>query len=190
MKYLIVYAHPNPQSFNHAIKERVESKLKKEKKKYSVRDLYAMAWNPVLGGADLEVLRGGTTPDDIKSEQKYIQESETLIFIHPIWWFGMPAVLKGYIDRVFSHGFAYVIGPNGVKGMLADKKVVILNTTGGTEAHYQTYGLKDAVTKIFRDGTYELCAMKVARHKFFYAVPAVSPEARSAMLAEIDGMEF
>lgn len=190
MKYLIVYAHPNPKSFNHAIKERVESKLKREKKKYKVRDLYAMAWNPVLGGADLEVLLGGKTPDDINAEQNYIKESEILIFIHPIWWFGMPAVLKGYIDRVFSHGFAYDIGPNGVEGMLPGKKVVILNTTGGTQENYQKYKFKDAVTKVFKDGTYELCAMKVALHKFFYAVATISQEDREKMLAGIDDMAF
>jgi len=118
MNYLIVYAHPNPKSFNHAIKERVEAKLKKEKKKYSVRDLYAMKWNPVLGGADFEVMQGGKTPEDIKAEQNYIKEADVVIFIHPIWWFGMPAVLKGYVDRVFSYGFAYEVGKEGVKGIL------------------------------------------------------------------------
>ncbi|MFH1459419.1 MAG: NAD(P)H-dependent oxidoreductase [Candidatus Omnitrophota bacterium] len=190
MKYLIIYAHPNPQSFNHAIKDRVEAKLKKEKKKYSVRELYAIEWNPVLGGADFEVMQGGKTPDDIKTEQKYIKEAEVLIVIHPIWWFGMPAVLKGYIDRVFSYGFAYEVGPEGIKGLLSDKKVVIINTTGGTQENYLKFGFKDALENIFKNGIYEFCAMKVILHRFFYAVPAISPEARENMLAEIDGMKF
>lgn len=190
MKYLIVYAHPNPKSFNHAIKEQVETTLKKQAKQYSVRDLYMVKWNPVLGGADLKVSEQEKIPEDIKKEQQYIKEADVFIFIHPIWWFGMPAVLKGYIDRVFSYGFAYEVGPEGIKGLLPGKKVIILNTTGGPEENYLKYGFKDALTKVFRDGIYEFCAMKVVLHKFFYAVPTISDEARKKLLAEIDDLEF
>jgi len=68
--------------------------------------------------------------------------------------------------------------------------VVILNTTGGPEENYQKYGFKDAVMKVFKEGTYEFCAMKVVLHKFFYAVPSISNEAREKMLTEIDGLQF
>ncbi len=190
MKYLIIYAHPNPKSFNHAIKEQVEATLKKQAKQYSVRDLYRIKWNPVLGGADLKVSEHEKIPEDIKKEQQYIKEADVLIVIHPIWWFGIPAVLKGYIDRVFSAGFAYEYGPKGVKGLLYGKKVVIINTTGGTEENYLKFGFKDALIKVFKDGIYEFCAMKVIRHVFFFAVPSISNEAREKMLAEIDGLRF
>ncbi|MCG2710765.1 MAG: NAD(P)H-dependent oxidoreductase [Candidatus Omnitrophica bacterium] len=190
MKYLIVYAHPNPKSFNHAVKERVEAALKKQGEKYSVRDLYLLKWNPVLGGADFNVSGKEKTPEDIKTEQQYIKEADVLIVIHPIWWFGMPAVLKGYIDRVFSAGFAYEYGPQGIKGLLSGKKVMIINTTGAPQENYLKLGFKDALTKLFKDGTYEFCGMNVVAHKFLYAVPAISPEARVKMLEEIDGLEF
>ncbi|MFH2137335.1 MAG: NAD(P)H-dependent oxidoreductase [Candidatus Omnitrophota bacterium] len=190
MKYLIIYAHPNPKSFNHAVKEHVEAALKKQEKQYSLRDLYMLKWNPVLGGADFSVMQGGKIPEDIKKEQQCVKEADVLIIIHPIWWFGMPAVLKGYIDRVFSAGFAYAYGPEGIKGLLPNKKVVIINTTGGTEDTYLKLGFKDALIKIFKNGIYEFCGMKVLLHKFFYAVPAISQEARIEMLKEIDGLEF
>jgi len=190
MKYLIIYAHPNPKSFNHAVKERVEALLKKEKKEFSVRDLYVIKWNPVLGGADFEAFKNGKGSADVAKEQQYVKESDVLIFIHPIWWFGMPAVLKGYIDRVFSYGFAYTAGPEGIKGLLSNKKVVIINTTGGTEDTYIKSGFKDAVIKVFKNGTYEFCGMKLILHKFFFAVPSITDEARKKMLDEIDKMEF
>jgi len=190
MKYLIIYAHPNPKSFNHAIKEQVEAALKKKEKHYSVRDLYQLKWNPVLGGADLKVSEPKKIPADIQKEQQCIREADVLIVIHPIWWFGMPAVLKGYIDRVFSAGFAYEYGPEGIRGLLSGKKVVVINTTGGTEEDYLKFGFKDALIKVFKDGIYGFCAMKVLRHVFFFAVPSVANEARKKMLVEIDGLEF
>jgi Putative NADPH-quinone reductase (modulator of drug activity B) len=164
--------------------------LKRQKKQYSVRDLYVTKWNPVLGGADFEIFQQKKAPEDIAREQQCIKEADVLIFIHPIWWFGMPAVLKGYIDRVFSYGFAYEVGASGVKGLLSDKKVVILNTTGGTEDSYLKNGFKDAVSKVFKNGIYEFCSMKVVLHKFFFAVPSITGEAREKMLAEIDEMDF
>lgn len=190
MKYLIVYAHPNPKSFNHAIREHVEAVLKKQKKDYSVRDLYLLKWNPVLGGEDFNVFGSGKIPEDIKAEQKYIKEADVIIFIHPIWWFGMPAVLKGYIDRVFSAGFAYEYAADGVKGLLSGKKVMIINTTGGPQESYEKFGFKDALKKVFKDGTYGFCAMEVIRHEFLFAVPAISQEAREKMLEDIDSWRF
>lgn len=190
MKYLIVYAHPDPLSFNHAIREHVEAALKKQEKQYSVRDLYLMKWNPVMGGADFQTAGGKDIPEEVKVEQQYIKEADVIIFIHPIWWFGMPAVLKGYVDRVFSAGFAYEYTSDGIKGMLTGKKVMIVNTTGGPQESYEKFGFKDALNKVFKDGTYGFCAMEVIKHLFFYAVPTISNADREKMLEQIDSLEF
>ncbi|HAM51558.1 MAG TPA: NAD(P)H dehydrogenase, partial [Nitrospiraceae bacterium] len=95
MKYLIVYAHPNPRSFNHAILETISGELKKKKKEFTVRDLYKIGFNPVLSTKDLEAVQNGAVPKDIKKEQSYISKADTLIVIFPIWWSAMPAMLKG-----------------------------------------------------------------------------------------------
>lgn len=186
MRYLIVYAHPSPKSFNHAVKEAVEAKLKKEGKRYDVRDLYALRFNPVLSGADFTAFKQGAVPEDIRKEQEFIRNADTMIFIHPVWWFGMPAILKGYVDRVYSYGFAYKVENGALKGMLTGKKVIILNTTGGTEEDYRNRGFKDAMDKTIDIGTFKLCGLEIALHKFFHAVTAVSKEVRAAMLEEID----
>ena len=189
--YLVVYAHPNPKSFNHAILESVGERLGELNRTYDVRELYALKFNPVLAGDDFAALQKGKLPQDIQTEQEYIRNAKTLLFIYPIWWFGMPAVLKGYIDRVFSYGFAYDIDPKiGLRGLLRDKKVMIINTTGGPEANYQKFGFNDALKKTTEVGTFELCAMKVVMHKYFYGVPSVTDEARKAMLKEIEGMKL
>lgn len=185
MKYAIIYAHPNPKSFNHAIKVEVEANLKKAGRESVVRDLYALKFNPVLDAGDFIALSKGAPLPDVQAEQKIIREAETFIIIHPVWWFGMPAILKGYIDRVFSRGFAYDYNATGVMGLLKDKKVVIINTTGGTEETYLNFGFKDAVQKNIDTGTFGLCGMSVTLHKFFYGVPAVTDDVRKKMLEEI-----
>lgn len=191
MDYLIIYAHPNPKSFNHAILEEVEKKLRQAGKTYQVRDIYALKFNPILAGPDFVALKNGQPLPDIKSEQDLIRQVKTLIFIHPIWWFNMPAILKGYIDRVFSHGFAYAADEKeGLKGLLTDKQVVILNTTGGPEENYKKFGFNEALKSTIEIGTFGLCGMKVALHKYFYAVPTVSQETRVKMLAEIKQLVF
>ena len=189
--YLVVYAHPNPKSFNHAILTAVGKRLGDLSKTYDVRELYALKFNPVLAGDDFAAIQSKKLPQDILTEQEYIRNAEALLFIYPIWWFGMPAILKGYIDRVFSYGFAYDVDPKeGLRGLLPEKDVVIINTTGGPEKNYKKIGFTDALKKTTDVGTFGLCGMKVVMHKYFYGVTTVSLEVRKAMLEEIGEMKL
>lgn len=190
MKYLIVYAHPNPKSFNHAIKEIIEEKLKKAGNSFQTRDLYSIGFNPQLSGSDFASWQQGQSPLDIKTEQDYIKNSDVLIVIHPIWWFNMPAILKGYIDRVFSYKFAYGVNEKGPYGLLTDKKVILINTTGGAEENYVKFGYNDALKKTIEEGTYGFCGIKVTMHKYFYAVPYVTDQARKKMLEDLRGISL
>lgn len=190
MKYTIIYGHPNPKSFNAAIKDRVEAHLKAKNREYAVRDIYGMNFNAILSGSDFATFRKGQVPDDIKREQGYIASADRLILIHPIWWFGMPAAMKGYIDRVFAKGFAYDYGPKGPIGLLTGKSAIVINTTGGSEDDYRNHGFKDAIVKTIDDGSLGFCGIKVTEHPFFYAVPAISDGERKKMLESIDGLEL
>ncbi len=190
MKYTILYAHPNPKSFNHAVLERVEGVLKARGREYVVRDLYAMQFEPRLTSNDFVLMQQGKLDPVVAAEQSTIRQSDGIIVIHPVWWFSMPAILKGYIDRVFSRGFAYDYGPDGVKGLLPGKKVLIVNTTGGSAEDYQKYGFKEALCRSIDAGIFGLSGMEVVRHEFLYGVPVVSDEERRQMLSVIDTIEF
>jgi len=190
MKYLIIYAHPHQKSFNHAIKEEVENSLKRNSLGYAIRDLYDIRFNPVLSANDFGFLKQGKVPADIQREQDFIKNAEHLIFIYPVWWFSMPGILKGYIDRVFSYGFAYTVNEKGVQGLLPNKKVTILNTTGGSEENYRTIGFNQALKVTTDTGTFELCAMKIVLHKFFYAVTTIDTGARVKMLEEVKSITW
>lgn len=63
--------------------------------------------------------------------------ADTIIVIHPIWWWGAPAILKGWVDRVFSHGFAYTYGPKGPEGLLAGKKALVFTSSGSDENQWK-----------------------------------------------------
>ncbi len=190
MSTLVIYAHPNPKSFNHAIKLEVEAALKKQGKEFMTRDLYELNFQPVLQGSDFAAFSAKKPTADIAREQEFIRNADTLVFIHPVWWFGMPAILKGYIDRVFSAGFAYSYTSKGPEGLLKGKRVIIINTTGGDEKTYNEGGFKEALKKTHELGIHNFCGLTVAEHKYFHAVPMSKPETRAKMLEEVKQMMF
>ena len=102
-KFIIIYAHPNPNSFNHAILIKVIDTLKKHNTYYQIIDLYEENYNPVIS---LEELNGKQSEKTIEY-QNIIFESTHLIFIFPVFWFRGPAILEGFIDKIFIPGFAY-----------------------------------------------------------------------------------
>ena len=190
MNYLIVYAHPNPKSFCHAIKEEIEARIKQQGAEPVVRDLYQQGFNSALSSGDFVQFLQHVTPADIQKEQEFIRKADVLIFVYPVWWFSMPAILKGYIDRVFSRGFAYEPAGHIIKGLLPGKKVMIFSTTGGPRFAYFLLGYKAAIKTTIDAGIFKFCGMKVALHKYFYAVPAITDAARKKMLAEISKTNF
>jgi NAD(P)H dehydrogenase (quinone) len=166
---VVIFAHPNPQSLNGAIKDAVVDTLKGKGFSVTVRDLYAMGFDPKLTVKDFQAMAGGGYAPDVAVEQKLISEAEVIAFVHPIWWFSMPAVLKGYVERVLVRGFAYDYIPGGIKGLLAGKKVVVVNTTGGVKENYEG-GMKQAMASTIDNGIIAFCGMTVSAHIFLHGV--------------------
>lgn len=97
----------------------------------------------------------------------------------------MPAILKGYIDRVFSYGFAYAERDGQLVGLLTDKKVIIINTLGASELDYVPSGMEECLKKTTDLGVFNFCGMQVLKHIFLYSVPTVSHEERVNMLDRV-----
>ena len=186
MNHLIIYSHPNPASFNHAIKEVVVKTLKDKGQNVRIRDLYAIHFDPVLKADDFETFEQKKTPRDIEIEQGHIRWADVLTFIYPIWWAAAPAITRGYIDRVFSNGFAYEFGAEGPKGLLGGKKVCLINTMGAPLSAYETKGIFKSMECVINQEIFEFCGFKVACQKYFGSVPLVSDDERKAMLAEVE----
>ncbi len=184
MKNLIIYCHPNPKSFNRAIFETVKETLKNSGHEVKTRELYELDFSPVLKPADFEAMHQKTYSPEVLAEQNEIKWADQIIIVSPVWWFSLPAMLKGYIDRVFSFGFAYSYTKDGPVGLLKNKKVAIFNTTGGAEDFYKSSGMINSLKQTIDDGIFGFCGMEVVLHKYFFGVPATTPEVRAGMLAE------
>jgi len=186
MKHLVVYAHPNPESLNHAILETMVNTLKNNGHEVVVRDLYALNFQPVLKPEDTAAMRAGQTPQEIKTEQEYISEADAITFIYPIWWTGLPAILKGYVDRVFSYGFAYGTGEEGIIKMLTDKKGFIINTHGTPNEIYDKIGMTDGLKITSDTGIFDFVGIESVGHLFFGSIGYLDDEAYKGMLKKVE----
>lgn len=185
MKALIIFSHPNPNSFNAAILGVVKEALDKKGIKYKVKDLYAMNWNPVLSASDFQQFIAGQKPEDIAKEQADVSWADVLILVSPIWWFSVPAMLKGYIDRVMSQGFAYEYTESGPNGLLKGKRAVIITTSGADENTARQTGMMDSINKSIVNGIFNFCGFSSASYKNYFAVPMVSDQDRKNMLEDV-----
>ncbi|CAN7599303.1 NAD(P)H-dependent oxidoreductase [Pararhizobium sp. LjRoot238] len=158
MNVLIVYAHPEPKSFNGAMKDLAVETLTAAGHDVVVSDLYAMGFNPVAGHDDFEgkssnpeffslpieqtkACEKGTTAPDIAAEMEKLKRADLVIFQFPVWWFGMPGLLKGWADRVFARGFAYLPGRKYDTGMFKGKTAMVAATTGTSADTYAPDGI-------------------------------------------------
>lgn len=167
MKHLIIYAHPSKDSLNHHLKQTVEQTLAKSGHEVLIRDLYQLNFNPTLSITDIAGQRKGEVAEDVKREQEFISWADHITFIYPIWWTGLPAIMKGYIDRVFSYGFAYCYDKGIQKGLLSGKQVTIINTHGKSYEEYENIGMNKALTLTSDIGIYAYCGFQINQHLFF-----------------------
>lgn len=176
MKHLIIYAHPNENSLNHHLLQTVIESLETEKNEIVVRDLNKINFNPVFSLEDMQGQRMSKVSDDVKTEQDFISWAEHITFIYPIWWTGMPAIMKGYIDRVFSYDFAYRYDQGIQKGLLTGKQTVIINTHGKSNEEYERIGMDKALSLTSDKGIFTYCGFEINQHFFFDKADKVNSE--------------
>ena len=168
MNVLIVYAHPESQSLNGSLKDFAVSHLQAAGHNVQISDLYAMQWKAALDAGDntepspgpfqpsqdsQRAYQNGTQSHDIGAEQEKLQWADTVIFQFPLWWFSMPAIMKGWVERVYAYGFAYGVGEHSDKhwgdrygeGNMAGKRAMLMVTTGGWEPHYSARGINGPI---------------------------------------------
>jgi NAD(P)H dehydrogenase (quinone) len=155
MRHLIIVAHPKKKSFTHAIAEAYSSTLVERGHRVACRDLYALKFNPVLSARDLAAMARGRAARDVRAEQAALRRAEVLTLIAPLWWSGFPAMLKGYVERVFVDPFL---------AALSGKKCVIITTAGATVEELKSAGTLRALRIIRDDGMVEFCGMTLVRH--------------------------
>ena len=130
-------------------------------------------------------------PERIRAEQQRVDRAEALAFVFPVWWWSFPAMLKGWIDRVWSEGWAYNFTLERSKGLLRDRPTVLLGSAATRAATYRKYGYSEAMRVQIETGIFGYCGIHNVTAHLFHEVDA-DPEARRAHLvrAHAIGLSF
>ncbi|WP_020561046.1 NAD(P)H-dependent oxidoreductase [Thiofilum flexile] len=192
MRVLIVYTHPNAKSFNHALVEYCQQGLIEAGHEVRLKDLYAENFDPVLRAEHLAELQAGIIPAKIQQEQADLLWADGLVFIYPLWWFGRPAILKGWFDHVLTRGVAYDYSQEGVTGLLKHKRAVVLITAGGSQDYFKGIDAETLIHRPMTDGTLSYCGIPKVDQFIYYNVPTMSEAERLAILDQVKqlGREF
>lgn len=169
MKVLLVFAHPEPRSLGGALRNVAVRELTAEGHEVQVSDLYAMRWKsevdradfPTLAadarlkvaGASGEAFKAVALTEDVRAEQEKLKWADALILQFPLWWYSMPAILKGWVDRVYAYGSAYGVGEHSDshwgdrfgEGLFTGKRAMLIVTTGGWKEHYSSRGINGPI---------------------------------------------
>ncbi len=197
MNILYIFAHPEPKSFNSAMRETAIKTLEDNSNNVRVSDLYSMGFKAVLDQDDflqrkntdifnpfLEQMtagKEGTFSEDIITEMEKIKWADFLIFQFPIFFTGMPAIMKGWIDRVFAAGFAFSPVKQRVyeNGLLKGKKVMMVISTGAEEEWYSADGKHGDINELLKyitHCTFEYVGMDVHDTHFVFGAGKMSAE--------------
>ncbi|XP_071346119.1 NAD(P)H dehydrogenase [quinone] 1 [Trachinotus anak] len=199
---LIVFAHQSAGSFNAAVRDVAVQELTEQGYRVIVSDLYAMSFrasatqddiigdlkNSELfryGEETMQAWMDGRLSDDIVAEQRKVEEAELIIFQFPLYWFSVPAIMKGWMDRVLAQGFAFSLEKMYDNGIFKDKKAMLSFTTGATQTMFQPDGINGDINITLwplQNGTLHFCGFQVLAPQIFWSPAHCPPVVRTSML--------
>ena len=187
MNIPVILAHPNKESFNHAIAANVITTLRENGHRALFHDLYAERFDPALSAAELPK----EAPLDA-AIQRYCDElaaADGIIIIHPNWWGQPPAILKGWIDRVIRPGVAYEFmegdaGEGVPRGLLKATAALVFNTSN-TQAEREIQFFGDPLETIWKNCIFGLCGVTDVHRKTFGVIVTSTPQRRDEWLQEV-----
>ena len=165
MHTLVVVAHPHRDSVTHAVASKVADGLHLEGHTSEIADLAAEGFDPRFTQHDLAVHRERRAPaEDVRAEQARIDRADALVLVYPIYWWSFPALLKGWIDRVFSNGWAYDERPGTPLVKKLHHLPVTLVAIGGADWRtYARHGYFGAMKTQIDHGIFDYCGARVLR---------------------------
>lgn len=203
MNILIVNAHPEVQSFCSSLFFTAEAALKEGGHHIETSDLYRMSFNPISARHNFTSVKDpayfkqqveeihahevhGYTPD-LETEMQKVERCELMIWHFPLWWFSVPAMLKGWYDRVFAMGRFYGMGKFYETGVMQGKKALLTLTTGGPREAYLPGGFNGDINAILRPvqrGMFQFVGFSVLAPQICYGPAHISQEVRLAEIVQ------
>jgi NAD(P)H dehydrogenase (quinone) len=200
---LIVHSHPEPRSFCSALMRAARDELAALGHAVTVTDLYAEGFDPVLSAADFtdrldpaflrpmeeqeHAVAGGTLREDVAHQVGRLREADLVVLTASMWWFSVPAMLKGWFDRVLVKGYAYGPVPSW-SGPLGDKRALLVMTSSYSDGAIRAEGSIGDIATVLRPvtyGTLAYCGMQVLEPFIAYGADEVGDDTRAGYLAAL-----
>lgn len=192
MNISVILAHPDNQSFNHAIARTAVTRLEKNGHRVAYHDLYAEQFDPLLPSQ--EIPTNALLPPEVETHCDEISSADGILIIHPNWWGQPPAILKGWVDRVMRPGVAYkfIEGDQGEGipvGLLKAKAAIVFNTANTpSEREREVFG--DPLQLLWKNCIFDLCGVPDFYREMFTVVVTSTYEERQGWLRRVEDVVF
>ncbi|MEE3660838.1 NAD(P)H-dependent oxidoreductase [Brenneria sp. g21c3] len=194
MHALIVVSHPVNTSLTHSVAAEIAQGIAKSSPQntYEIADIAQEGFDPVFSAPDMDAFQQtGKTPPDVVAQQSRIDNADALVLVFPIYWWSMPGLLKGWIDRVFSNGWAYEDTPDGsVIKKLGHLPVHIIALGGANQRTFEKHGYFDAFNAQIVHGIFDYCGAPVATSEILLMPELKTPDAFLKTARHIGGRLF
>ncbi len=171
MKHAIIVGHPDPNSFTLAMAQRYAETVSALGHEHVTRDLYRLDFDPRLKLSELSDRPNWLAAPDVETERKTIGNADVFVFVYPLWFNAPPAIVKGYIDRVFGAGFGYSqLRAGRQKPLLAGRQLISITASGSSAAWLNEQGAWVSLRNLFDDYLGRVCGMRVRPHIHFDSI--------------------
>lgn len=167
MKHAVVLAHPASGSLNAAIAQAYAETVRGQGQTVVVRDLYAMGFDPCLKAEEIPGPGEPRFGPDVQAERAELADADAFVFVYPIWFNGPPAILKGYVDRVFGMGFGFRPAFGGTEPALTGRRLISFTTSGAPDAWMNQTGALEGLRRLFDAHLAGTTGLTVADHVHF-----------------------
>lgn len=167
---LIITAHPTENSLAHSLTQKIAEQYSRQGINVDINDLHRSSFQAAITNSDLAVYHGTEPlPDDIKAEQARVDRADMLVFVFPVYWWSVPAILKGWFDRVLTLGWAYKTTEDGrIVGVLKKMPVRLVATAGSDKEGFDRHGYTTAINTQIVEGVFGFCGLNDVTLDYLY----------------------
>lgn len=186
MKHAVILAHPSRRSLNAAIARTYAESAQKLGHEVITRDLNAMRFDPCLKAAEIPGPKAPKFRPDVLREREMLEDVDVFALVYPIWFNGPPAILKGYIDRVFGMGFGFEPGFGGTNPRLQGRRLISFTTSGSPDFWMHDTEALSGLERLFDAHLGGTCGLNVVDHAHYGGMVAgLTTEAYEEVLARV-----
>ncbi|HEX7969170.1 MAG TPA: NAD(P)H-dependent oxidoreductase [Stellaceae bacterium] len=186
-RYLVIFAHPRSDSFSAALRHAAVETLAAAGHQVDLLDLYETGFDPALSAEERAAyFETGRNRASIEEHAARLERAQGIVLIYPSWWFGFPAILKGYFDRVWIPGLAFDLGRVSLRGKLRNITRFAVVTSYGSPRWYIRWIIRDPTRRIIRRGLARLCHPRCKTlFLTLYSMDGTSDSRRRRFIADV-----